>query len=266
MGEGNIIKEYLSMQIQNQIAIITGGASGMGAETAKYLCQLGMKVAILDRNEITLQQTAQAIQAFPVTCDVTNAENVTNAFNAVKNKWGTPRVCLNCAGILSGKLIVRKDHSPMALEDFTSVIQVNLIGTFNMLRVAAAEMSQLDPIGSDGERGVIINTASIAAFEGQIGQAAYSASKGGVVAMTLPAARELARFGIRVMTIAPGLIETPMVENLSDHVRESLSASVPFPKRLGKASEYAMLVEQIIQNPMLNGSVIRLDGALRMSA
>jgi len=208
------------MHVAGQIAVISGGASGMGAETAHHLAQLGAKVVILDRN---------------------------------------------CAGIAPGKLIVGKDTNPMPLNDFNQVIQVNLIGTFNVLRVAAAAMSKLEPLAETGERGVIITTASIAAFEGQIGQIAYSASKGGVVSMTLPAARELSRYGIRVMTIAPGLIETPLLHGLPDNVRESLAATVPFPKRFGSTNEYAQLAQHIIENVMLNGETIRLDGALRMA-
>ncbi|HVV68969.1 MAG TPA: SDR family NAD(P)-dependent oxidoreductase [Gammaproteobacteria bacterium] len=253
------------MQFSNQVAVITGGASGMGAETAKQLTQAGMRVAILDRNLAQEKQTAQLINGIAITCDVTNSSDVTQAFAQIEAELGVPRVCVNCAGICPGQLIVGKDGSPLPLEDFTPTIQVNLIGTFNVLRVAAARMATLPPIGDSEERGVIINTASVAAFEGQIGQIAYSASKGGVVAMTLPAARELARFGIRVMAIAPGLIETPMLRGLPDKVRDNLAASVPFPKRFGSPAEYAKLVLHIVENPMLNGSVIRLDGALRMA-
>lgn len=253
------------MQFTNQVAVITGGASGMGAETAKQLTQAGMRVAILDRNLAQAQQTAQLIHGIAITCDVTNASDVSQAFVQIEAQLGTPRVCVNCAGICPGQLIISKEGSPMPLDDFVPTISVNLVGTFNVLRIAAARMATLPPIGESEERGVIINTASVAAFEGQIGQIAYSASKGGVVAMTLPAARELARYGIRVMAIAPGLIETPMLRNLPDKVRDNLAASVPFPKRFGSPSEYAKLVLHIVENPMLNGSVIRLDGALRMA-
>jgi NAD(P)-dependent dehydrogenase (short-subunit alcohol dehydrogenase family) len=253
------------MQIENQIAIISGGASGMGAETAKHLAALGAKVAILDINTQAAQQIASATNGLAIGCDVTDATSLEQAYAEVTQKLGAPRICVNCAGIAPGKLIIGKDSQAMPLAEFNRVIQINLIGTFNLLRVAAASMSTLSAIGDSEERGVIINTASIAAYEGQIGQIAYSASKGGIVAMTLPAARELARFGIRVMSIAPGLIETPLLHGLPDNVRQSLAENVPFPKRFGKTQEYAMLVQQIIQNAMLNGSTIRLDGALRMA-
>ena len=251
------------MQIENQIALITGAASGMGAATAKYLAARGAKVAILDHDQSAAEQLAQEIQGLALGCDVTNADQVTQAFTQVEQKFGTPRIVINCAGICPGKLIVNKDQTAMPLEDFSRVINVNLIGTFNVLRVAAASMSKLSLINEE-ERGVIINTASIAAYEGQIGQIAYSASKGGVVSMTLPAARELARYGIRVVTIAPGLVETPMLQGLPTEVQANLAAAIPFPKRFGKTTEFAQLVEQIIANPLLNGTTIRLDGALRM--
>lgn len=251
------------MQIENQIAVITGGASGMGAATAQYLASKGAKIAILDRDQAAADQQAKTVGGIAIACDVSSAENIDHAFQQIEQQLGIPRIAINCAGIAPGKTIVAKDHTPMPLEEFDRVIQINLIGTFNVMRVAAARMSTLEPINSE-ERGVIINTASIAAFEGQIGQIAYSASKGGVVSMTLPAARELARFGIRVMTIAPGLVETPMLHGLPESVQANLAAAIPFPKRFGKVTEFAQLVEQIISNPLLNGSVIRLDGALRM--
>lgn len=251
------------MLLENQIAVITGGASGMGAATALYLAERGVNIAILDHDQESAKQMAKNIDGLAFGCDVTNSDAVSQAFIDIEKHWATPRIVINCAGICPGKLIVAKDHSAMPLEDFSRVINVNLIGTFNIMRIAAAHMSKLELVDEE-ERGVIINTASIAAFEGQVGQIAYSASKGGVVSMTLPAARELARFAIRVMTIAPGLIETPMLKGLSEEVQASLAATVPFPKRLGKPSEFAQLVQEIISNPMLNGSVIRLDGALRM--
>lgn len=253
------------MQIQNQIAIISGGASGMGAATAQHLAQLGAKVAVLDRDFEAAKKVAHAIDGLAVGADVTQEESIQQALTQIEAAFGIPRICVNCAGIAPAKLIVNKDHSPMLLADFSQVIQVNLIGTFNVMRAAAARMSTLEPVGESQERGVIINTASVAAYEGQIGQSAYSASKGGVVSMTLPAARELARYGVRVMTIAPGLIATPMLQNMPENVQESLVATTIFPKRLGHANEYASLVAYIVENAMLNGSVIRLDGALRLA-
>ncbi|MGB6977480.1 MAG: SDR family NAD(P)-dependent oxidoreductase [Gammaproteobacteria bacterium] len=254
------------MEIKEQVAIVTGGASGMGAETAKQLIQAGAKVALLDNNAVAVKQAAQTMGALPVPCDVADPKNAEAAFEKINATLGKARICINCAGIVAAKRIVGQQGA-MPLADFQQVIQVNLIGTFNILRLAAATMSQLPLLDQEtGERGIIINTASIAAFEGQIGQAAYSASKGGVVALTLPAARELAKFGIRVMAIAPGLVSTPMLESLPDKVRNDLIAAIPFPRRFGLPSEYAKLVLHIINNPLLNGEVIRLDGALRMPA
>lgn len=259
------------MNVNGQIALITGGGSGMGAATAKFLAQQGAKTVLFDSNVAAAQEVAQAINqanyptSIAVKCDVTNAKNAEQALQTAKQQLGIPRVCVNCAGIAPAKRIVGRD-GPMPLEDFAQVININLIGTFNILRLVAALMTELEPIGDGDERGVIINTASIAACEGQVGQAAYSASKGGVVGMTLPAARELAKFAIRVMTIAPGLIETPMLLGLPEEVRDNLVADLPFPKRFGKPEEFAQLVQHIIENPMLNGSVIRLDGGLRMAS
>lgn len=252
------------MDISNQVAVITGGGSGMGAATARELAAKGAKVAIFDKQIEKAQQLAQEISACAYSCDVTNSSEIESALTAVTQKWDTPRIIVNCAGIAVAQTMINKEGQEIPLENFSRVIEINLIGTFNVMRLAAAKIAKAEPLNSDGERGVIINTASIAAFEGQIGQTAYSASKGGVVGMTLPAARELSRFGIRVVTIAPGLVETPMLQELPNQVREGLGATVPFPKRLGKPSEYAMLVEHIISNPMINGTVIRLDGALRM--
>jgi NAD(P)-dependent dehydrogenase (short-subunit alcohol dehydrogenase family) len=256
--------ELKTMKIHNQIALITGGASGMGAATAKFLAKRGAKVALLDANLQAAQEVAQSIKGLAVACDVVSAESAEAAIEQVKQNMGIPRICINCAGIAPAKRIVGR-QGPMPLADFAQVINVNLIGTFNMMRLAAAAMMQLEPLTEESnERGVIINTASIAAYEGQVGQTAYSASKGGVVALTLPAARELAQFSIRVMTIAPGLIETPLLLNMSDEVREGLIKHVPYPKRFGFPQEFAELALHIIENPMLNGSVIRLDAALRM--
>ncbi len=251
------------MEINNTIALITGGASGMGAATAVYLANKGAKVIILDRNIQAASQTAAKVDGRAFAVDVVDAHSVETTYAEIVEKIGTPRICINCAGIAPAKRMVGKE-GVMPLADFTHVIEVNLIGTFNVMRIAAAAMSQLAPVNDSEERGVIINTASIAAYEGQIGQTAYSASKGGVVGMTLPAARELARYGIRVMTIAPGLIATPMLTAMPQAVQDSLAMQVPFPHRLGKPEEFAMLAAHIVENSMLNGSVIRLDGAMRM--
>nr|WP_238400336.1 SDR family NAD(P)-dependent oxidoreductase [Legionella bononiensis] len=246
------------VNFDNQIALVTGGASGMGKACAEYLQKHGMKVVIWDK-----QEDSDTTANLYVSCDVTSDESVEKAMKETIAQLGIPRVCINCAGIAPAKRIVGKE-GPMPLAAFKQVIDVNLIGTFNVMRVAAHAMTGLDIDNKSQERGVIINTASIAAFEGQIGQAAYSASKGGVVAMTLPAARELAQFAIRVNTIAPGLIATPMLLNMPQEVQDNLAASVTFPKRLGRPEEFASLVGHIIGNGMINGEVIRLDGALRM--
>ncbi len=246
------------MNFDNQVAIVTGGASGMGKACVSYLKQHGMKVAVWD-----LQEDKASEADLSVICDVTSDESVEQAMKQTISKIGAPRVCINCAGIAPAKRIVGKEGA-MPLAAFKQVIDINLIGTFNVMRVAAHAMSTLDLESKSQERGVIINTASIAAFEGQIGQAAYSASKGGIVAMTLPAARELAQFAIRVNTIAPGLIATPLLLNMPQEVQDNLAATVTFPKRLGKPEEFAALVGQIIENGMINGETIRIDGALRM--
>jgi NAD(P)-dependent dehydrogenase (short-subunit alcohol dehydrogenase family) len=253
------------MEIKNQVAIVTGGASGMGAATAKMLSEAGAKVAIFDKNLDAAERFAKTINGIAMACNVANADEVTTAVNAVAKMHGPARICINCAGIAKARRIVNKD-GPMPLEEFREVIEINLIGSFNVMRVVAAGMQALPPINEDGERGIIINTASVAAFEGQVGQAAYSASKGGLVSMTLPAARELGQFGIRVMTIAPGLVDTPMLQTIQAAARDALIENVVFPHRLVKAEEYAQLVKMIIVNNMLNGEVIRLDGALRMQA
>jgi NAD(P)-dependent dehydrogenase (short-subunit alcohol dehydrogenase family) len=251
------------MNIQNSVAIVTGGGSGLGAETARLLAKHGAKVALFDRNVQNAEQVAQEINGIAIECDVSNADSAAAAVAKVKDKLGTARVAVNCAGIAPAKRIVGREGA-MPLADFSNAININLIGTFNIMRLAAAAMAQLEPLNTDGERGVIINTASVAAYDGQIGQAAYSASKGGVVAMTLPAARELARFGIRVMTIAPGIMGTPMMSAMPQDVQDSLAQQIPFPKRLGKPGEYAALALHIIENTLLNGETIRLDGAIRM--
>ncbi|MCW1928723.1 SDR family NAD(P)-dependent oxidoreductase [Bhargavaea beijingensis] len=253
------------MDMNNVKAIITGGASGLGGATAKRIIEAGGKVAIFDVNEEKGAAYAAELgegSAFFYQTDVADGEAVAANVAAAKQAMGGLNTVVNCAGIgTPGKLIGRKGVHP--LEQFEQVIRVNLTGTFNVIRLAADAMTDNEP-GQDGERGVIINTASVAAFEGQIGQVAYSASKGGVAGMTLPIARELAAYGIRVMTIAPGLINTPMFDGLPDNARTALEQMVPFPKRLGQPEEYARLVESIVTNRMLNGTVIRLDGAIRM--
>ncbi len=253
------------MEIKNCSAIVTGGASGIGAATAKMLRAAGAKVALFDVNLATLEPMAKLLNALPVQCDVSNAQSVEAAIEQVNQTYGPARICINCAGIGKSKRMVNQ-QGPLPLDEFREVIEINLIGTFNVMRIAAANMIALPPLGESDERGIIINTASIAAYEGQIGQTAYSASKGGVVSLTLPAARELAQFGIRVMTIAPGLVDTPLFENLPTASKTSLANSVPFPKRLAQPAEFAKLAQHIIENVMLNGEVIRLDGALRMQA
>ncbi|MDD9799619.1 MAG: SDR family NAD(P)-dependent oxidoreductase [Gammaproteobacteria bacterium] len=255
------------MKIHGLTAVITGGASGMGAATGAYLAGRGARVALLDTNADALKKQAAEIggDACAVVCDVTDAESAERAMAEAVKAVGVPQVLVNCAGVAdAGRVVGRK--GPLPLEAFTKVISVNLIGSFNVMRLAAAHMMQGEPLNEDGERGVVINTASVSAFDGQIGQAAYSASKGAIVAMTLPVAREFANFGIRVMAIAPGIIHTPMLSGMPAEVQESLAAQVPFPKRLGDPVEYAKLVEHIIENPMLNGEVIRMDGAIRMQA
>jgi NAD(P)-dependent dehydrogenase (short-subunit alcohol dehydrogenase family) len=251
------------MELAGQAAVITGGASGLGAATAEALVRAGAHVALVDRNEAAVQAMAARIGSLGVACDVTDAASAEAAFATARAAHGPVRILVNCAGIADAGRIVGRD-GPLPLAAFTKVINVNLIGTFNMLRLAAAEMGTLEP-GADGERGVIINTASVAAYEGQVGQAAYAASKAGVVGLTIQAARELARSGVRVATIAPGLINTPMFDGLPDEVKISLAASVPFPARLGLPGDYAALALHIMTNRYLNGETIRLDGALRMA-
>ena len=254
------------MQIENKVFIVTGGASGLGAATAHMLVKAGAKVMLVDLNAeaVAAQALALGEQARSAVADISQADAAQAAVAATVAAFGAVNGLVNCAGIVRGEKILGK-NGPHALETFSQVINVNLIGSFNMLRLAAAAIAETTA-DAEGERGVIINTASVAAFDGQIGQAAYAASKGAIASLTLPAARELARFGIRVMTIAPGIFETPMMAGMTPEVRASLAAGVPFPPRLGKPDEYASLVRQIIENSMLNGEVIRLDGALRMAA
>ncbi|AJC18285.1 SDR family NAD(P)-dependent oxidoreductase [Pandoraea sputorum] len=249
------------MEIQGNVFLITGGASGLGAAAARWLAGLGAKVVLADVNVDEGEALAEKLGGKFVKCDVTR-EDDGKAAVAAAQALGTLRGLVNCAGIAIGSKTVGRD-GPHPLDAFSRVIQINLIGTFNMIRLAATAMSQEEPNG-EGERGVIVNTASVAAYDGQMGQAAYAASKGGVASLTLPVARDLSRSGIRVMTIAPGIFETPMMLAMPAEVQASLGQMVPFPPRLGRPAEYAMLVEQIVRNPMLNGEVIRLDGAIRM--
>ena len=251
------------MQLKGQAAIVTGGASGLGAATARRLAAQGAKVAVLDLNAQLAEEFAKEIGGVAVICDVADAASGEAAIVAAAKAHGPARVLVNCAGIGVAKRVVGRE-GPHALADFDKVIRVNLIGSFNMLRLAAAEMSKLEPL-DNGERGVIISTASVAAYDGQIGQAAYSASKGGIVGMTLPIARELAQFGIRVLTIAPGLFLTPLLGALPQEAQDSLAAAIPFPHRLGSPDEYASLAMHMIDNPYLNGEVVRLDASLRMA-
>ncbi|MBX6328140.1 MAG: SDR family NAD(P)-dependent oxidoreductase [Pseudolabrys sp.] len=251
------------MDIKGQSAIVTGGASGLGAACARTLAAAGARVAVFDINEKAAAAIASELKGIAVPCDVADEKSASTAIERAAAEHGPARILVNCAGIGPAKRIVGRD-GPMPLADYERVIRVNLIGTFNMLRLVASAMQGLPPLG-DGERGIIVNTASVAAFEGQIGQAAYSSSKGGVVALTIPAAREFAQFGIRVVAIAPGIFGTPMLKSLPQEVQESLAASVPFPRRLGEPREFAALVMHCVHNTYLNGEVIRLDGALRMA-
>lgn len=250
------------MDITGQTAIVTGAGSGIGAGVARFFAAAGAKVAVFDVNTAGAEAVAAEIGGLAVTVDVSDAAQGEAAFAKVREAFGPARVLVNCAGIATPTRVVTRD-GPADLAQYRRIIDINLVGTFNMLRLAAWDMSKLEPLGE--ERGVVINTASVAAFEGQIGQMAYASSKGGVVGMNLPAARELARFGIRVVTIAPGLIETPLLKGLPEEVQVSLAASVPFPSRLGRPDEYAALALHIVNNTMLNGETIRLDGALRMA-
>ena len=251
------------MLIKGHAAIVTGGGSGLGAATARALAGVGAKVALLDINDKAAETVAAEIGGLAVRCNVADAASAEAAVGKARAAHGAARILINCAGIGPAARIVGRD-GPMALDAFRQVIEINLIGSFNLMRLAAADMVALDAL-ADGERGVIISTASVAAYEGQIGQAAYSASKGGIVALTMPAAREFARSGIRVNTIAPGLFATPLLLGMPQPVQDSLAASVPFPSRFGAPEEYAKLALHIIDNAMLNGETIRLDGALRMA-
>ncbi len=241
---------------------MTGAASGLGAATAKRLAALGARVAVLDRDPAKGREIAAETGGIFCECDVADAKSAETAIAKAAESHGPARILVSCAGIGGAARIVGRE-GPMPLDDFEKIVRVNLIGTFNMMRLAAAAMTRLEPLAT-GERGVIVSTASVAAYEGQIGQAAYSASKGGIVSLTLPAARELARFGIRVLAIAPGLFATPLLQELPEEAQAGLAASIPFPSRLGAPDEFAELVATMIGNPYLNGETVRLDGALRM--
>ncbi len=251
------------MRISGAAAIVTGGGSGLGRATAEALAAKGARVAVVDLNPAAAEEVAKAIGGLAVVCDVADEASAAAAIAKAEEAHGAARVLVNCAGIGTAVRVVSREGAPAPLADFERVIRVNLVGTFNMIRLAAASMGKLEPI--DGERGVIVSTASVAAYEGQIGQAAYSASKGGVVAMTLPIARELARISVRVNAIAPGIFMTPMLAGLRQDAQDSLGASVPFPARLGAPAEYAALAVHIVENGYINGETIRIDGALRMA-
>ncbi len=252
------------MKIEGQAALVTGGGSGLGEATARELARLGAKVAVFDVNLEGAQRVASDIGGIGLKCDVTDTASVQAAIDAAAAAHGPARILMNIAGIGTAKRVVQKDGSAAPLDDFARVINVNLIGTYNASRLFAAACAKLDAL-EDGERGVMLFTASVAAFDGQVGQQAYSASKGGLVGMTLPMARDLAQHGIRVCTIAPGLFSTPLMRQLPEPVQASLAASIPFPPRLGKPEEFAALAAHIVTNTHLNGEVIRLDGALRMA-
>lgn len=254
------------MQIQGKVFLVSGGASGLGAATARMLVDAGASVMLVDVNAEALAAQVEKLggNARASVSDITQESAVQAAVDAARGAFGQINGVINCAGIVGAEKILGKE-GPHGLDSFSRVINVNLIGSFNLMRLAALAIAE-STADAGGERGVIINTASVAAYDGQIGQAAYAASKGAIVSLTLPAARELARYGIRVMTIAPGIFETPMMAGMTPQVRESLSAGVPFPPRLGQPEEYAALARHIIENSMLNGEVIRLDGALRMAA
>jgi NAD(P)-dependent dehydrogenase (short-subunit alcohol dehydrogenase family) len=251
------------MDIKGVAAVVTGGASGLGGATAERLAAAGARVALFDLNAELGEAHAKAVGGAFFKVDVTSEEKVSHALDEAEALHGKARILVNCAGIGPPAKVIGRDGGALPLADFTKIVNINLFGTFNVLSKFAARLHAAEALGE--ERGVIVNTASVAAFDGQIGQAAYAASKGGIVGMTLPIARELARYGIRVMTIAPGLFLTPLLMTLPKEAQDSLGKQVPFPARLGAPSEFALLVESILLNPMLNGEVIRLDGAIRMA-
>lgn len=254
------------MDLGDSVAVVTGGASGLGEATVREMLGHGGKIAIFDFDENRGEDVSSELGDSVIFCktDVMDEKSVQASVDKTMDVFGAIHVAINCAGVGTPAKVLSKE-GPMSMDHFNKVVQINLMGTMNVVRLAAEKMAENTP-NEDGEKGVIINTASVAAFEGQIGQAAYSASKAGVVGMTLPIAREFADYGIRIMTIAPGLFETPMLGGLPEKAKEALSKMMPFPKRLGKPSEFALLVRQIVENPMLNGSIIRLDAALRMAA
>jgi NAD(P)-dependent dehydrogenase (short-subunit alcohol dehydrogenase family) len=253
------------MQLDAIAAVVTGGASGLGEATASTLARAGAQVVVADLDDDRGRATAERLGARFVRTDVTDPDQVNVAIDAAASSGAPLRLAVNCAGIAIAMRTLGRDGTPHDLAHFERVVRVNLIGTFNVMRLAAAVMAKTEPL-EDGERGLVVNTASVAAFEGQIGQIAYAASKGGVVGMMLPAARDLASVGVRVCTVAPGTFETPMMGVLPDDAKAALAANVPFPKRLGRPEEYAALVRHLAENTMINGEVIRLDGALRMPA
>jgi len=252
------------MNIAGQTALVTGGGSGLGEAVARELARLGAKVAVLDVNMANAQRVAADIAGVGLAADITDTASLTAALDAAEAALGPGRIVMNIAGIGTARRVIGKDGSPAPLEDFERVVRVNLVGTYNVVRLSAARIARLAPL-ADGERGVMVMTASVAAYDGQVGQEAYSASKGGLVSMTLPLARDLAQHGIRVCTIAPGLFETPLMKTLPEPVQQSLAASIPFPPRLGRPEEFAALAAHIVTNVHLNGETIRLDGALRMA-
>lgn len=252
------------MNIEGQAALVSGGGSGLGEAVARELARLGARVAVIDVNAQGAQRVASDIGGVAQVADIADEASLSAALDAAEAAHGPARIVMNIAGIGTAKRVIGKDGNPAPLGDFERVIRVNLIGTYNMVRLTAARIAKLEPL-ADGERGVMVMTASVAAYDGQVGQEAYSASKGGIVSMTLPLARDMAQHGIRVCTIAPGLFETPLMKTLPEPVQQSLAASIPFPPRLGRPEEFAALAAHIVTNVHLNGETIRLDGALRMA-
>jgi NAD(P)-dependent dehydrogenase (short-subunit alcohol dehydrogenase family) len=253
------------MKIEGMVAIVTGGGSGLGEAVARALAARGARVAVLDLRIDAAQRVAAAIGGLALACDIADEATAVQALEVATATLGAPRLLMNVAGIGGARRVIDKTGRPAPLADFRRVVDVNLVGTYNMVRLFAAQAAGLDAVNDDGERAVIVNTASVAAFDGQVGQEAYAASKGGLVAMTLPLARDLSQFGIRVVTLAPGIFHTPLLAELPAEVQQSLAASIPFPKRLGRPVEFAALALHAVENGHLNGEVIRLDGALRLA-